>query len=94
MDKQRESDLGFLATVAGMVKIALDGGILGISEYFDPDNNYKMAVHMKAKTWDKYFDRADSKHFCKSNYDEYWIRHNGLWYFCMEDHEEEPDAED
>ena len=94
MDKQRESDLGFLATVAGMMKIASDGGVLGISKYVDPDDNYSMGVHMNVKTWNKYFDKADSKCFTKGSYDEYWIRHNGLWYFCLEDHKEETDDTD
>ncbi len=94
MDKQRESDLGFLATVAGMMKIANDGGVLNINQYIDPDLKYAWAVHMNKETWGKYFDKADSKCFTKGSYDEYWIRHNGLWYFCLEDHKEEPDDTD
>ena len=88
MNEQRESNLDFLLTVAGMMKIVFDSKeVLGIDRYYDRkiDKSIVM-VHMTAEGWHKYFETPDvvieDRH---DNYRELIAHYRGLRFFCLED---------
>lgn len=85
-DEQRKTNLDFLMTVAGMMKIAIeDGGILGIDRYWKGDKS-TIDVHMKAKAWHEYFDTPDEVVEDRGDgYMQLTAYYRGLRFFCLED---------
>ena len=87
MNKQIESNLNFLVTVANMVNIATDNDdVIAIGFNVGPKDEWlKVAVHMTNEGWHKYFgDRAEFAQDHDGGYTKLWARHNGVWFFTLE----------
>lgn len=85
MDKQIESNLNFILTVAGMVAIATDGtGILDFYRQKTPSGDYGLCVQMNARTWHKYFGEKATHAETHDGATTLWVQHNGYWFLCVE----------
>ena len=92
MDKQLESNLNFVETVAGMVAIATEygTGILAIHHSITPHDTFEVCVQMNEATWRRYFgEQATHAEDRPNGNTALWARHRGRWYMCLADKEAE-----